>query len=203
MKGTCISIKEKKSDDQLSISDPRGCRRYRVNQLCPWSLRKNGESATRSDHGSDPPYWSGQCTDTDAVEWWGRSWLYDRSTMACGVNPNHKEINVEAALADPDSISIPIKPGGLEKRASLACDGWLWIGGRSRQGFCLQAAEGVQAYPSSLSISQVKSKTYHLSMELKRFYSNTKVGAGPESSKLAPWDAFCVKLAQWSKMKKN
>ena len=21
-----------------------------------------------SDHGSDPPYWSGQCTDTDAVE---------------------------------------------------------------------------------------------------------------------------------------
>ena len=33
----------------------------------------------------------------------GRSWLYDKVNHGL-VSPNHKEINVEAALADPDSI---------------------------------------------------------------------------------------------------
>ena len=38
------------------------------------------------------------------------------------VNPNYKEINVEAALADPDSIFYTYQaPGGFEKHP-LACD---------------------------------------------------------------------------------
>ena len=42
------------------------------------------------------------------------------------VNPNHKEINVEAALADPDSIFYTYQTlVAFEKRASLVCDGWI------------------------------------------------------------------------------
>ena len=46
----------------------------------------------------------------------GQPWL--------AVNPNYKEINVGAALADPGLhfLYLP-SSGGLEKRASLACDG--------------------------------------------------------------------------------
>ncbi len=105
----------------------------------------------------------------------GQPWL--------AVNPNYKEINVEAALADP-TISIPTKPLiALRKE-------YPWLVTADYE--LVDAADKVFAYKGRkeskpiwwLSISPVKIKTYRSSMGLKRPYcqyqgrtsSNQQVG---------------------------
>ena len=65
------------------------------------------------DNARTPMQWN---DEAEAGFTTGQPWL--------AVNPNYKEINVEAALADPDSIFYTYQtPDGFEKRAPLACDG--------------------------------------------------------------------------------
>ncbi len=66
-------------------------------------------------HGSNPPYWSGQCTDTDAVD---EAEAGLRSSMACG-QPKLQEINGRLPQIQTLFSYLP-SPHCFEKRTPLA-----------------------------------------------------------------------------------
>ena len=113
-----------------------------------------------------------------------------------GVNPNYVKINVEEALANPDSIFYTYhKLVKLRKENS-----WL-----IRADFeLLETAEKVFAYIRKegdrrfLVIANLSNQQQEFTVEepvKSILIENTSVEDALEKQLLAPWDAFCVELA--------
>ena len=114
--------------------------------------------------------------------------------MACG-QPKPQKINVEAALADPDSIFYTYPQLLVRKEHPWLVTADYELVDAVDKVFALEAGRRSASLPRGCQ-SPVKSKSCHLSMELKRFsLPIPRWSKSSNQGKLAPWDAFCVKLA--------
>ena len=137
------------------------------------------------DNARTPMQWN---HEAEAGFTTGRPWL--------AVNPNYKEINVEAALADPDSIFYTYQALiALRKEQPWLVTAHYELVDAADKVFAYKRVEGEQAYLVVVNLSSQEQELPLVNGVEKVIIANTKVEQVLEFGKLAPWDAFCVKLA--------
>lgn len=137
------------------------------------------------DNARTPMQWN---DEAEAGFTTGRPWL--------AVNPNYKEINVEAALADPDSIFYTYQALiALRKEYPWLVTADYELVDAADKVFAYKRVEGEQAYLVVVNLSSQEQELPLVNGVEEVLIANTKVEQVLESGKLALWDAFCVKLA--------
>lgn len=137
------------------------------------------------DNARTPMQWN---DEAEAGFTTGRPWL--------AINPNYKEINVEAALADPDSIFYTYQALiALRKEYPWLVTADYELVDAADKVFAYKRVEGEQAYLVVVNLSSQEQELPLVNGVEEVLIANTKVEQVLESGKLAPWDAFCVKLA--------
>ena len=137
------------------------------------------------DNARTPMQWN---DEAEAGFTTGRPWL--------AVNPNYKEINVEAALADPDSIFYTYQAlVALRKEHPWLVTADYELVDAADKIFAYKRVEREQAYLVVVNLSSQEQDLPLVNGVEEVLIANTKVEQVLESGKLAPWDAFCVKLA--------
>ncbi len=112
-----------------------------------------------------------------------------------------RKINVEEALANPDSIFYTYqKLAQIRKRKQLASSSWLWIiRKRLRKSLPYIRKDGNVVFLVITNLSKSEQE-FHFNGVLKSILvANTEVQEKLEQLTLAPWDAFCQ---VWIKLKK-
>ena len=137
------------------------------------------------DNARTPMQWN---DEAEAGFTTGQPWL--------AVNPNYKEINVEVALADPDSIFYTYQAlVALRKEHPWLVTADYELVDAADKVFAYKRVEGVEAYLVVVNLSSQEQDLPLVNGVEEVLIANTKVEQVLESGKLAPWDAFCVKLA--------
>ena len=137
------------------------------------------------DNARTPMQWN---DEAEAGFTTGRPWL--------AVNPNYKEINVEATLADPDSIFYTYQALiALRKEHPWLVTADYELVDAADKVFAYKRVEGEQGYLVVVNLSSQEQELPLVNGVEEVLIANTKVEQVLESGKLAPWDAFCVKLA--------
>ncbi|MSH50083.1 DUF3459 domain-containing protein, partial [Escherichia coli] len=137
------------------------------------------------DNARTPMQWN---DEAEAGFTTGRPWL--------AVNPNYKEINVEAALADPDSIFYTYQALiALRKEHPWLVTADYELVDAADKVFAYKRVEGEHAYLVVVNLSSQEQDLPLVNGVEEVLIANTKVEQVLESGRLAPWDAFCVKLA--------
>ncbi len=118
----------------------------------------------------------------------GQPWL--------AVNTNYQTINAEAALADKDSIFYTYQALiALRKEHPWLVTADYELVDAAEKVFAYKRVEGEQAYLVVVNLSSQEQELPLVNGVEEVLIANTKVEQVLESGKLAPWDAFCVKLA--------
>ena len=137
------------------------------------------------DNARTPMQWN---DEAEAGFTTGQPWL--------AVNPNYKEINVEAALADPDSIFYTYQAlVALRKEHPWLVTADYELVDAADKIFAYKRVEREQAYLVVVNLSSQEQDLPLVNGVEEVLIANTKVEQVLESGKLAPCDAFCVKLA--------
>ncbi|HEL0792905.1 TPA: alpha-glucosidase [Streptococcus equi subsp. zooepidemicus] len=111
------------------------------------------------------------------------------------VNPNHQEINVASALADPDSVFyIYQKLIQLRQTQDWLVEADYQLLQTSDKVFAYKRQLGRETYLVVVNLSNQEQFFEESLHKVQVIISNTDVQAVVESQQLEPWDAFCVKL---------
>ena len=111
------------------------------------------------------------------------------------VNPNYKEINVEEALKDPDSIFYTYqKLVDLRKKKDWLVDADFKLLETEEKVFAYTRETDLEKYLIVVNFSG-KRQDFDLEEDYTDIViSNTDVEEVKKSGKLKAWDAFCVKI---------
>ena len=111
------------------------------------------------------------------------------------VHPNHEDINVEAALANPDSIFYTYqKLVALRKEEDWLIDGDFELVETADKVFAYQRTIGDKSYLVVVNLSD-EAQPFELEISSKEtIISNTQEAKVLESKTLQAWDAFCIAL---------
>ena len=111
------------------------------------------------------------------------------------VNPNYKEINVEEALEDPDSIFYTYqKLVDLRKKKDWLVDADFKLLETDEKVFAYTRETDLEKYLIVVNFSG-ESQDFDLEEDYTDIViSNTDVKEVKNSGKLKAWDAFCVKI---------
>ena len=117
----------------------------------------------------------------------------DKTWLA--VNPNYKEINVEKALADENSIYYTYKKlVDLRKDNDWLIDADFELLETADKVFAYYRATEDEKYFVVVNLSG-ESQNFDLKDDYQEIIiANTDVEEIKSAKKLAPWDAFCVKI---------
>ncbi|GMX83318.1 alpha-glucosidase [Streptococcus equi] len=111
------------------------------------------------------------------------------------VNPNHQEINVASALADPDSVFYTYqKLIQLRQTQDWLVEADYQLLETSDKVFAYKRQLGRETYLVVVNLSNQEQFFEESLHKAQVIISNTDVQAVVESQQLEPWDAFCVKL---------
>ncbi|HEL1339690.1 TPA: alpha-glucosidase [Streptococcus equi subsp. zooepidemicus] len=111
------------------------------------------------------------------------------------VNPNHQEINVASALADPDSVFYTYqKLIQLRQTQDWLVEADYQLLQTSDKVFAYKRQLGRETYLVVVNLSNQERFFEESLHKVQVIISNTDVQAVVESQQLEPWDAFCVKL---------
>ncbi|HEL0023904.1 alpha-glucosidase [Streptococcus equi subsp. zooepidemicus] len=111
------------------------------------------------------------------------------------VNPNHQEINVASALADPDSVFYTYqKLIQLRQTQDWLVEADYQLLQTSDKVFAYKRQFGRETYLVVVNLSNQEQFFEESLHKAQVIISNTDVQAVVESQQLEPWDAFCVKL---------
>lgn len=111
------------------------------------------------------------------------------------VNPNHQEINVANALADPDSVFYTYqKLIQLRQTQDWLVEADYQLLQTSDKVFAYKRQLGRETYLVVVNLSNQEQFFEESLHKVQVIISNTDVHAVVESQQLEPWDAFCVKL---------
>ncbi|HEL0196638.1 TPA: alpha-glucosidase [Streptococcus equi subsp. zooepidemicus] len=111
------------------------------------------------------------------------------------VNPNHQEINVASALADPDSVFYTYqKLIQLRQTQDWLVEADYQLLQTSDKVFAYKRQLGRETYLVVVNLSNQEQFFEESLHKAQVIISNTDVQAVVESRQLEPWDAFCVKL---------
>ncbi|HEK9981316.1 TPA: alpha-glucosidase [Streptococcus equi subsp. zooepidemicus] len=111
------------------------------------------------------------------------------------VNPNHQEINVASALADPDSVFYTYqKLIQLRQTQDWLVEADYQLLQTSDKVFAYKRQLGRETYLVVVNLSNQEQFFEESLHKAQVIISNTDVQAVVESQQLEPWDAFCVKL---------
>lgn len=111
------------------------------------------------------------------------------------VNPNHQEINVANALADPDSVFYTYqKLIQLRQTQDWLVEADYQLLQTSDKVFAYKRQLGRETYLVVVNLSNQEQFFEESLHKAQVIISNTDVQAVVESQQLEPWDAFCVKL---------
>lgn len=111
------------------------------------------------------------------------------------VNPNHQEINVASALADPDSVFYTYqKLIQLRQTQDWLVEADYQLLQTSDKVFAYKRQLGREIYLVVVNLSSQEQFFEECLHKAQVVISNTDVQAVVESQQLEPWDAFCVKL---------
>lgn len=111
------------------------------------------------------------------------------------VNPNHQEINVANALADPDSVFYTYqKLIQLRQTQDWLVEADYQLLQTSDKVFAYKRQLGREIYLVVVNLSNQEQFFEESLHKVQVIISNTDVQAVVESQQLEPWDAFCVKL---------
>lgn len=111
------------------------------------------------------------------------------------VNPNHQEINVANALADPDSVFYTYqKLIQLRQTQDWLVEADYQLLQTSDKAFAYKRQLGRETYLVVVNLSNQEQFFEESLHKVQVIISNTDVQAVVESQQLEPWDAFCVKL---------
>ncbi|ACG63098.1 glucan 1,6-alpha-glucosidase DexB [Streptococcus equi subsp. zooepidemicus MGCS10565] len=111
------------------------------------------------------------------------------------VNPNHQEINVASALADPDSVFYTYqKLIQLRQTQDWLVEADYQLLQTSDKVFAYKRQLGRETYLVVVNLSNQEQFFEESLHKVQVIISNTDVQAVVESQQLEPWDAFCVKL---------
>lgn len=111
------------------------------------------------------------------------------------VNPNHQEINVASALADPDSVFYTYqKLIQLRQTQDWLVEADYQLLQTSDKVFAYKRQLGREIYLVVVNLSNQEQFFEESLHKAQVIISNTDVQAVVESQQLEPWDAFCVKL---------
>ena len=112
------------------------------------------------------------------------------------VNPNYKTINVEAALDDPDSIFYTYqKLVQLRKENSWLVQADFELLETAEKVFAYIRKDGDRRFLVVANLSNQKQEFAVEESITSVLIENTSVEAVLATQTLAPWDAFCVELA--------
>jgi len=113
-----------------------------------------------------------------------------------GVNPNYDAINVESALDDPNSIFYTYqKLVQLRKENSWLVQADFELLETAEKVFAYIRKDGERRFLVVANLSN-QEQEFHFNGVLKSILvANTEVQENLEQLTLAPWDAFCVELA--------
>ena len=111
------------------------------------------------------------------------------------VHPNHVDINVEAALANPDSIFYTYqKLVALRKEEDWLIDGDFELLETADKVFAYRRSTEEKSYLVVVNLSD-EAQPFELELPSKEtIISNTQVAKVLESKTLQAWDAFCIAL---------
>ncbi|WP_159560654.1 glycoside hydrolase family 13 protein [Streptococcus halichoeri] len=144
------------------------------------SIRKVGR-----DNARTPMQWTAKAQAGFTT---GQAWL--------PVNPNHDTINVQAALADPDSIFYTYqKLVALRKEESWLVDADFTLLETTDQVFAYIRKDQTDRYLVVANLSDQEQAFPCLEQVAATIISNTDENQVLAQQQLAAWDAFCVKLA--------
>ncbi|HEL0762148.1 TPA: alpha-glucosidase [Streptococcus equi subsp. zooepidemicus] len=111
------------------------------------------------------------------------------------VNPNHQEINVANALANPDSVFYTYqKLIQLRQTQDWLVEADYQLLQTSDKVFAYKRQLGRETYLVVVNLSNQEQFFEESLHKAQVVISNTDVQAVVESQQLEPWDAFCVKL---------
>ncbi|MCD3436647.1 alpha-glucosidase [Streptococcus equi subsp. zooepidemicus] len=111
------------------------------------------------------------------------------------VNPNHQEINVASALANPDSVFYTYqKLIQLRQTQDWLVEADYQLLQTSDKVFAYKRQLGREIYLVVVNLSNQEQFFEESLHKAQVIISNTDVQAVVESQQLEPWDAFCVKL---------
>ena len=112
------------------------------------------------------------------------------------VNPNHSSINVDAALADPNSIFYTYQRlVELRKEADWLITADFTLLDTADQVFAYKRQTDEETYLVVVNLSD-QIQNFHLELDIcETLISNTDEQTALATGKLQAWDAFCVKLA--------
>lgn len=111
------------------------------------------------------------------------------------VNPNHQEINVASALANPDSVFYTYqKLIQLRQTQDWLVEANYQLLQTSDKVFAYKRQLGREIYLVVVNLSNQEQFFEESLHKAQVVISNTDVQAVVESQQLEPWDAFCVKL---------
>ncbi|HEL1350965.1 glucan 1,6-alpha-glucosidase DexB [Streptococcus equi] len=111
------------------------------------------------------------------------------------VNPNHQEINVASALANPDSVFYTYqKLIQLRQTQDWLVEADYQLLQTSDKVFAYKRQLGREIYLVVVNLSNQEQFFEECLHKAQVVISNTDVQAVVESQQLEPWDAFCVKL---------
>ncbi|HEL0710109.1 TPA: alpha-glucosidase [Streptococcus equi subsp. zooepidemicus] len=111
------------------------------------------------------------------------------------VNPNHQEINVASALANPDSVFYTYqKLIQLRQTQDWLVEADYQLLETSDKVFAYKRQLGREIYLVVVNLSNQEQFFEESLHKAQVIISNTDVQAVVESQQLEPWDAFCVKL---------
>lgn len=111
------------------------------------------------------------------------------------VNPNHQEINVASALANPDSVFYTYqKLIQLRQTQDWLVEADYQLLQTSDKVFAYKRQLGREIYLVVVNLSNQEQFFEESLHKVQVIISNTDVQAVVESQQLEPWDAFCVKL---------
>ncbi|HEK9097543.1 glucan 1,6-alpha-glucosidase [Streptococcus equi subsp. equi] len=111
------------------------------------------------------------------------------------VNPNHQEINVASALADPDSVFYTYqKLIQLRQTQDWLVEADYQLLQTPDKVFAYKRQLGRETYLVVVNLSNQEQFFEESLHKVQVIISNTDVQAVVESQQLEPWDAFCVKL---------
>lgn len=111
------------------------------------------------------------------------------------VNPNHQEINVASALANPDSVFYTYqKLIQLRQTQDWLVEADYQLLQTSDKVFAYKRQLGREIYLIVVNLSNQEQFFEECLHKAQVVISNTDVQAVVESQQLEPWDAFCVKL---------
>lgn len=112
------------------------------------------------------------------------------------VNPNYKDINAAAALADPDSIFYTYqKLVQLRKGEDWLIDADFELLETPDKVFAYKRSLAAESYLIAVNLSDEEQSVELTDSYKDTIISNTDEDQALTSHKLQPWDAFCVRLS--------